>query len=358
MAFPHHHFHHHHHHHHHLQQPPSKQQPLRDIYSNMDAPTQISPPVTFFNGIHLPDQSHQPPYIPPFQVVELAPSTVEEQGGGLELQWNYGVEPKKKRPEEQDFLDNNHNNNNTTSQISSVDFLQARSVSTGLGLSLDNTITNSNNKNWLASSGDSAFLGILGDDIDREFQRQDAEIERYIKIQGERLRQAVLEKVQTNQLQTISYVGEKVLEKLREKDAEVQDINKKNIELELRMEQLALEANAWQQRAEYNENMVKTLTLNIQQVFAQSRDSKEGCGDSEVDDTASCCNGRALDFHLLRKDGNEMKELMTCKVCRVNEVCMLLLPCKHLCLCKECEMKVSLCPLCQSSKHVGMQVYM
>lgn len=310
--------------------------------------------------MNLPDQSNHPPYVPPFQVVGLAPAAVEEQGGGLELQWNYGFEPKKKRPKEQDFLDNNHhNNNNNNSQMSSVDFLQARSVSTGLGLSLDNTNNNNtNNKNWLASSGDSAFLGIVGDELDREFHRQDAEIERFLKIQGDRLRQAILEKVQTNQLQTISYVEEKVLQKLREKEAEVEDINKKNIELELRMEQLALEANAWQQRAQYNENMVKTLTLNIQQVFAQSRDSKEGCGDSEVDDTASCCNGRTLDFHLLRKDGNEMKDLMNCKVCRVNEVCMLLLPCKHLCLCKECESKVSLCPLCHCAKQVGMQVFM
>ncbi|CAI9115790.1 OLC1v1016785C1 [Oldenlandia corymbosa var. corymbosa] len=283
-----------------------------DIYGNMDA--QISPPVTFFNGLNLPDQSHHPPYIPPFQVVGLAPATVEEQVGGPELQWNYGFEPRRKRPKEQDFLDNNPNNNN--SQISSVDFLQARSVSTGLGLSLDNTnnnINSSSNKAWLASSGDSAFLGIVGDEIDREFQRQDAEIDSYIKIQGDRLRQALMDKVQTNQLQTISYVEEKVLQTLREKEAEMEDINKKNMELELQMEQLAVEANAWQQRAQYNENMVKTLTLNIQQVFAQSRDSKEGCGDSEVDDTASCCNGQALDFHLLRKDGNDMKELMTCK---------------------------------------------
>lgn len=166
-----------------------------------------------------------------------------------------------------------------------------------------------------------------------------------------------MEKVQANQLQTITCVEEKVIQKLREKEAEVEDINKKNMELELRMEQLALEANAWQQRAKYNENLINTLKVNLQHVYAQSRDSKEGCGDSEVDDTASCCNGRATDFHLLCRDSNEMKELMTCKVCRVNEVCMLLLPCKHLCLCKECESKLSLCPLCQSTKYIGMEVY-
>ena len=135
-------------------------------------------------------------------------------------------------------------------------------------------------------------------------------------------------------------------------------INKKNIELEQRMEQLSVEAGAWQQRARYNENMITALKFNLQQVYAQSRDSKEGCGDSEVEDTASCCNGRSLDFQLLRGNSNDMKDLMYCKACRVNEVCMLLLPCKHLCLCKDCESRLSFCPLCQSSKFIGMEVYM
>lgn len=119
-----------------------------------------------------------------------------------------------------------------------------------------------------------------------------------------------------------------------------------------------MEAGAWQQRARYNENMITALKFNLQQVYAQSRDSKEGCGDSEVEDTASCCNGQSLDFQLLCSNKNDMKELMTCKGCKVNEVCMLLLPCKHLCLCKECESKLTFCPLCRSSKFIGMEVYM
>jgi len=84
------------------------------------------------------------------------------------LQLDYGVEPKKKRLKEQDFLENN-------SQISSVDFLQSRSVSTGLGLSRDNT--------RMASTGDSALLSLIGDDIDCELQQQEAEIQRFLKVQ-------------------------------------------------------------------------------------------------------------------------------------------------------------------------------
>ncbi|GMY28691.1 probable BOI-related E3 ubiquitin-protein ligase 2 [Fagus crenata] len=321
-------------------QPQQQSKPFRNLYT--------IEPVGYYNTSNL-DQSQHPPYIPSFHVVGLAPGPVaanDGSDGGADLQWNYGVEvePKKKMLKEQDFLENN-------SQISSVDFLQPRSVSTGLGLSLDNNTR-------MASTGDSALLSLIGDDIERELQRHDAEIDRFLKVQGDRLQQNILEKVQATQLQTLSFVEEKVLQKLRDKEAEVESINRKNEELEERMEQLTVEAGAWQQRARYNENMITALKVNLQQVYAQSRDSKEGCGDSEVDDTASCCNGRSIDFHLLCKENNDMKEIMTCKACRVNEVCMLLLPCKHLCLCKECENKLSFCPLCQSSKFLGLEVYM
>ncbi|KAE8715485.1 heat stress transcription factor B-4-like [Hibiscus syriacus] len=317
---------------------------FRNLYA---IDTQISPSLAYYDTPNLQESSQHPPYIPPFHVVGFAPGPIplaEGSDGGAEMQWNNGVEPKRKKLKEQDFLENN-------SQISSVDFLQTRSVSTGLGLSLDN------NNNLMASSGDSALLSLIGDDIDYELMRQDAEIDRFLKVQGDRLRQSVLEKVQVNQFQTISLVEERFFQKLREKEAEVENINKKNMELEEHMEQLTTEAGAWQQRARYNENMITALKLNLQQVYAQSRDIEEGCGDSE-DDTASCCNGRAIDFHLLCKDNSNKKELMTCKACAVNEACMLLLPCRHLCLCKGCESKLSFCPICQSSKFIGMEVFM
>ncbi|KAI9196376.1 hypothetical protein LWI28_023419 [Acer negundo] len=63
-------------------------------------------------------------------------------------------------------------------------------------------------------------------------------------------------------------------------EAEVENINKRNMELEEKMEELTVEAGAWQQRARCNENMISALKFNLHQVYAQSRDSKEGCGDS------------------------------------------------------------------------------
>lgn len=83
----------------------------------------------------------------------------------LDLQANFGLESKKKSRKAQDFLENSNNNN---SQISCVEFLQAQPVSTGLGLSLEPT---------------AALLRLVGDDLDRDLQRQGAETDRYIKFQ-------------------------------------------------------------------------------------------------------------------------------------------------------------------------------
>ncbi|CAF2317403.1 hypothetical protein BRARA_J00567 [Brassica rapa] len=294
---------------------------LQDSKNFRDFCGQISPELGFNSSTNLHDQSQHPPYIPPFHVAGFAP-VVQIDGG----EWNsFGRE----RVKEMDFLDN-------SSQISSIDFWQGRSVSTGLGLSLDSAP--------IGSSDGSALLSLVRDDVERELQRQDAEIDRFLKIQGDQLRHAVLDKIQRSQYKTLALMEERVVQKLREKDEELEMINRTNKELEVRIEQLAMEADAWQQRAKYNENMIAALNYNLERAQGRPRDSIEGCGDSEVDDTASCFNGR--------------NSKMMCRFCGVGEVCMLLLPCKHMCLCKECERNLSSCPLCQSSKFLGMEVYM
>ncbi|MQM16106.1 hypothetical protein Taro_049060 [Colocasia esculenta] len=325
--------------HHHLTQQQQQQQP-RPFRNFVPIDGQVAPAtLAFVSSGSIPEQPL--PQNPPsfMQVMGLAPAGAADVGGGssgwgeavLSLQPPLG----KRRMKEQELLNSSP-------------------VSTGLGLSLDDRRLAAAS----SSSGDSSsLLLMLDDEIDRELRRQEAEMERFLKIQGEQLRQAILEKVQSKQLETLASVEEKISRRLREKEAEVEDINRRNWELEEQMKQLTAEVGTWQNRAKYNENMIGTLRYHLQQV-AQSRDSKEGCGDSEVDDTASCCNVKPIDFELVCKDSKDLKELMTCKVCRVSEVCMLLLPCRHLCLCKNCESKLSFCPMCQSSKVIGMEIYM
>lgn len=103
--------------------------------------------------------------------VAPGPIPATDGGGGGDLRWINGSQPKKIRLKEEDFLDINNNN----LQTQSAGLLQSRSVSTGLGLSLDDR--------RLASSGVSQFFSLSDDQIDRELQRQEAEIDRLVKVQ-------------------------------------------------------------------------------------------------------------------------------------------------------------------------------
>lgn len=134
---------------------------------------------------------------------------------------------------------------------------------------------------------------------------------------------------------------------------EIVNMNRRNMELGLKIKQVAMEAQSWHYRAKYNESVVNTLKSNLQEVIAQ-KPVQEGYGDSEVDDAASYTNVNAM--------GNpyqtySVKSLL-CKACNGKEVCVLLLPCRHLCLCKECEVLTEKCPICQSTRTESVQVFL
>lgn len=89
-----------------------------------------------------------------------------------------------RQPREQELLGEN-------SQMSSIDFLQTGSaVSTGLALSLEDRRHGGGGAGAGNSSGDSPLLllPMLDDDISREVQRLDADMDRFIRAQVTRSR--------------------------------------------------------------------------------------------------------------------------------------------------------------------------
>jgi E3 ubiquitin-protein ligase BOI-like protein len=84
-----------------------------------------------------------------------------------------------RQPREQELLGEN-------SQMSSIDFLQTGSaVSTGLALSLEDRRHGGGGSGAGNSSGDSPLLllPMLDDDLSREVQRLDADMDRFIRAQ-------------------------------------------------------------------------------------------------------------------------------------------------------------------------------
>ncbi|KAK6123474.1 hypothetical protein DH2020_042780 [Rehmannia glutinosa] len=134
--------------------------------------------------------------------------------------------------------------------------------------------------------------------------------------------------------------------KLHEKELEIENLNRKNKELGDKIKQVAMEAQSWHYRAKYNESVVNVLKSNIQQLVEQgTAQAREGSGDSEVDDAISYSNHPRI----ISGSGNQGGQIrpIQCRVCNAKGVSVLILPCRHLCLCTDCEGLANVCPICQ-----------
>jgi E3 ubiquitin-protein ligase BOI-like protein len=180
-------------------------------------------------------------------------------------------------------------------------------------------------------------------------------------LQGQQVCQLLEEKRQWHSRALLAAIDEGLSQFFQKKDLEIENVKRQNLQLAEYVKQLSLVAHHWEAKATTTEATVTALRSNLQQAqqaVAFSREqSKEGCGDSEADDAASSHHGddpHAQTF----KENRELHEQRTCRVCHYNDVSILLLPCRHLCLCKECEARLDACPLCRSLKNASVQVYM
>lgn len=234
-------------------------------------------------------------------------------------------------------------------------------VSTGLRLSYDDEEHNSSVTSASGSmTAASSIIWSAGDSIRTELDRQKEELDQYIKAQEEYLAKGVRDMKKRHMASFLSAIEKGVGKKLQEKDIELENINRKNRELAERMKQVATEAQQWCYRAKYNESVVNILKANLQQALQGAADQgKEGFGDSDNDDAASCIDPN---YHLSVPGGSgkstAMKGNMICRTCKAKEVSVLLMPCRHLCLCKDCEGLVNICPVCQLITTGSVQVYL
>ncbi|KAK9751057.1 hypothetical protein RND81_02G238500 [Saponaria officinalis] len=237
-------------------------------------------------------------------------------------------------------------------------------VSTGLRLSYDDDEHNSSVTSASGSmTATPSILLSLGDNIRSELERQKDEFDQYIKIQEEQLAKGVRDLKQRHMTSFLNTIEEGVSKKLQEKETELEIMNRKNRELMDRIKQVATDAQNWHYRAKYNESMVNILKNNLQNAISQGVDQgKEGFGDSEVDDATSYINPA----NYLTIAGGRGKSVagppghdhLICKACRSREVCILLMPCRHLCVCKECDVFVNVCPVCNIPKSASVEVYL
>lgn len=299
------------------------------------------------------------------------------------------------RQQKQLFSLNNKTFNDETERKAST--LNLNPVSTGLRLSYDDEERNSSITSASGSlTAASSVFPSLSNDIRRELDQQKEELNHFIRTQvlfsifnvfnfiqvktvletrenapscsspmhranryvcecgqEEAMVKGVRDMRQRHMTSFITALEKGVSRKLREKDAELETMTRRNKELVESMKQVTSEAQNWCYMAKYNESVVNVLKTNLEQAMQGSNAGREGCGESDADDAASC-----FDPNNYLGESASAKKDMICKACKAKEVSILLMPCRHFCLCKECQPFATVCPVCQMITTASFEVYL
>ncbi|KAI3707416.1 hypothetical protein L6452_25915 [Arctium lappa] len=200
---------------------------------------------------------------------------------------------------------------------------------------------------------------IMSKDLSAQINQQRDEIEHFLQIQGEELRRTLAEKRQRHYLALLEAAEASVSRRLKDKDAEAEKAVWRRADLEARAAQLGMEAQMWQARARAQEAEAASLQAQLQQAMviggryciSQIEDAPPP-GSAAVGDTEDAESAYIDPERVVVASGPG------CKACGERVASVVLLPCRHLCVCSECDGVVLACPLCLSLRSSSIQVYM
>ncbi|XP_075485712.1 putative BOI-related E3 ubiquitin-protein ligase 2 isoform X3 [Primulina tabacum] len=234
-------------------------------------------------------------------------------------------------------------------------------VSTGLRLSYDDDERNST----ISSASGSMTIGssIFSSqhvDIERELDKNRKELEHYVRTQEENLLKGLREIRQRHFTSCLTYLENSCAKKLHQKNLELETVACKNNELVERAKQLTAEAENWCNIAKYNESVANALKSSLEQALQQVSNRGNMDGENDVDDAASCIDPNNFLSNSGERERSSSVNInaLICRYCKSKEVSIVLMPCRHLCLCKECEGFVGACPVCRMIINARFEVYL
>ncbi|XP_059288020.1 probable BOI-related E3 ubiquitin-protein ligase 3 [Lycium ferocissimum] len=249
------------------------------------------------------------------------------------------------------------------------------SVNTDSGLTFNPTAVNVaatrkrsrdtfNHFNTCNNSNDTTSF--VGDDVLPLLQQYQCDIDRIISHHTKKVRMELEERQKQQARVLVAAIGEGVTKKLKEKDEQIQRMGKINMVLQEKVKSLYVENQLWRDLAQTNEATANSLRNNLEQVLAHVSDERIiSAGAAAVEeDVESCCGSSD---HVADEEEIEGRRILAgeaqdnrmCKRCGERESCVLLLPCRHLCLCAVCGSSlVQTCPLCNSNMNATVHVNM
>ncbi|CAN8259555.1 unnamed protein product [Cochlearia groenlandica] len=250
------------------------------------------------------------------------------------------------------FNSDNHTNNNN------VDFTRPMSSSRKRNREESFVVNMHNQKN------SSDPLIFLGQGLSFNVQNHNYDIDQLISNHVEIMRMEIEEKRKTQGRKIMESIEQKLIKTLRAKDEEINHIAKLNLYLEEKVKSLCVENQIWRDVAQSNEANVNALRSNLQQVL--SAVERNRCEEPTVaaEDAVSCCGsndvGDSEERWKLAGEAHDSKKMRriasVCRSCGEGEASVLLLPCRHMCLCSKCGSTVNTCPVCKSSKNASLHV--
>ncbi|KAL8540076.1 hypothetical protein ACS0TY_001603 [Phlomoides rotata] len=172
--------------------------------------------------------------------------------------------------------------------------------------------------------------------------KQRHEFEQFLNLQNERLKLALEEQRKQQEALLIKKYESKTRFLLTQKDGEIAKALNRRRELENFLKKIDMENQAWQRAARENEAMVASLNGLIQ------RARESGClsENAAAEDAQSCCD---------EEDEGENGKLMMCKRCNSRNSCVVMLPCRHMSCCPDCEVFLDSCPVCRMPKKASIE---
>lgn len=179
----------------------------------------------------------------------------------------------------------------------------------------------------------------------------------YLRIyQDDQLRRTLAEKRQRHYHALLATAEEAVAKKIREKEVEVEKAVRKNAELQARAAHFSAEAQVWQARARAQEATAASLQTQLQNAIM-----RQGCAQNH-DGVLTCASGELAaddaESAYIDPERVEVASGPSCKACQKRVASVVLLPCRHLSVCTECDGVVQSCPLCLSFRSSSVEVFL